>query len=289
MRRLMKMNFNLSLNQEVTINNRSSPHLICYGVTGSGKTGVILLSMLKSMSAKVQDRNSINFGKYDFSELGEVGMCADAYVIDGKAGDLTQLPLPEGHIAVTAPQAAGMLRRMTSNMQERYKRYKSGFGHDLVSYEFDGKRVRPVVIVIDELAVLLNDSSVGSEIKGYLFTLLNASRMANIYIYIGIQRPSAEIISRDTTLQLGTRILLLDTVADSNTLKMLFPMVDSELLPMSDGRRGSGLIYVEGQEYATARPVHFPNIYDLDVIQVVKNIQQEIKTDAFVDESEYWQ
>ena len=87
----MKMNFNFSISNEVTINNRTSPHLICSGVTGSGKTGVILLSMLKSMSAKVQDRSSPNFGKYDFSANGEVGMCADAYVIDGKGGDLTQI------------------------------------------------------------------------------------------------------------------------------------------------------------------------------------------------------
>ena len=284
----MKMNFNFSISNEVTINNRTSPHLICSGVTGSGTTGVILLSMLKSMSAKVQDRSSPNFGKYDFSANGEVGMCADAYVIDGKGGDLTQLPLPPDHVAITAPQAAGLLRRMVINMHERYARYKVGFGQDLVSYEFDGRRVRPVIIVIDELSVLLNDTTAGTEIKSYLSTLLNASRMANMYIYIGIQRPSAEVITRDTTLQLGTRILLLDTVADSNTLKMLFPMVDPEMLPMSDGRRGSGLIYVEGQEYATARPIHFPNVYDLDVIQVVKNIQQEIKLEAFVDESDYW-
>lgn len=272
----------------MTINNRTSPHLICSGVTGSGKTGVILLTMLKSMSAKVQDRSSPGFGQYDFSAAGEVGMCADAYVIDGKGGDLTQLPLPPDHIAITAPQAAGLLRRMVGNMHERYSRYKAGFGQDLVSYEFDGRRVRPIIIVIDELAVLLNDSTTGAEIKSYLSTLLNASRMANMYIYIGIQRPSAEVITRDTTLQLGTRILLLDTVADGNTLKMLFPMVDQEMLPMSDGRRGSGLIYVEGQEYATARPIHFPNSYDLDIIQVVKNIQREIKLDAFVNESEYW-
>lgn len=284
----MKMNFNLSFNNEVTINNRSSPHLICSGVTGSGKTGVILLTMLKSMSAKVQDRASSCFGNYDFSKNGEVGMCADAYVIDGKGGDLTQLPLPPDHIAITPPQAAGLLRRMVSNMHERYARYKAGFGQDLVSYQFDGRRVRPVIIVIDELAVLLNDTAVGTEIKSYLSTLLNASRMANIYVYIGIQRPSAEVITRDTTLQLGTRILLLDTVADSNTLKMLFPMVDQEMLPMSDGRRGSGLIYVEGQEYATARPIHFPNVYDLDVIKVVENIRREIKLNAFVDESDYW-
>lgn len=284
----MKMNFNLSLSDEVTINNRTSPHLICSGVTGSGKTGVILLSMLKSMSCKVQDRSSPCFGNYSFSAAGEVGMCADAYVIDGKGGDLTQLPLPPDHIAITPPQAAGLLRRMVGNMHERYSRYKAGFGQDLVSYEFDGRRVRPVIIVIDELAVLLNDTAVGTEIKSYLSTLLNASRMANMYIYIGIQRPSAEVITRDTTLQLGTRILLLDTVADSNTKKMLFPMVDPEMLPISDGRRGSGLIYVEGQEYATARPIHFPNSYDLDIIQVVKNIQKEIKLDAFVNESEYW-
>ena len=284
----MKMNFNLSINNEVTINNRTSPHMICSGVTGSGKTGVILLAMLKSMSAKVQDRSSPSFGDYNFSSTGEVGMCADAYIIDGKGGDLTQLPLPPDHIAITAPQAAGLLRRMVGNMHERYARYKAGFGHDLVSYEFDGKRVRPIIIVIDELAVLLNDSIAGAEIKSYLSTLLNASRMANMYVYIGIQRPSAEVITRDTTLQLGTRILLLDTVADSNTLKMLFPMVDQEMLPMSDGKRGSGLIYVEGQEYATARPIHFPNVYDLDVIRVVKKIQNEIKLDTFVNESEYW-
>lgn len=284
----MRMNFNLSLNDEVTINNRTSPHLICSGVTGSGKTGVILLAMLKSMSCKVQDRSSPCFGNYSFSAAGEIGMCADAYVIDGKGGDLTQLPLPPDHIAITSPQAAGLLRRMVSNMHERYSRYKAGFGQDLVSYEFDGRRVRPIIIVIDELAVLLNDSTTGAEIKSYLSTLLNASRMANMYIYIGIQRPSAEVITRDTTLQLGTRILLLDTVADSNTLKMLFPMVDPEMLPMSDGRRGSGLIYVEGQEYATARPIHFPNVYDLDVIKVVENIRREIKLNEFVDESEYW-
>ena len=59
------------------------------------------------------------------------------------------------------------------------------------------------------------------------------SRPSGLSVVVGIQRPSAEIFPRDSTLQFGNRFLMAPNVADLDTKRMLFPMTDVKGLPLN--------------------------------------------------------
>ncbi|MGN1272791.1 MAG: FtsK/SpoIIIE domain-containing protein [Lactobacillus sp.] len=153
---------------ECVIDWKSSPHMLVSGVTGSTKTNTLEDVLLSTMSTK---------SRLDGQSQG---MCAKVYLIDGKGADLASLKMLNP--AVTPNQAARMLRILTNNMHKRYEHFSGQFGKTVGDYLINGKRVRDVVVIIDELAVLLNDPKLRGEIQRYLFELLIAARQASIYV-----------------------------------------------------------------------------------------------------------
>lgn len=151
-----------------TVDWKSSPHMLVSGVTGSSKTNTLEDVLLSTISAK----SRLN--------AQELGMCAKTYIIDGKGSDLASLKAL--HPAVTPNQAARTLRILTKNMHMRYEHFSGDFGKTADDYDINGKHVRNVVLIIDELAVLLNNPKLRSEILRYLFELLVAARQASIYV-----------------------------------------------------------------------------------------------------------
>lgn len=164
----MKTTSKVLLAPDCIVDWKASPHMIVSGVTGSTKTNTIEDVLLSTMSAK----SRLN--------AQELGMCAKAYVIDGKGSDLASLKAL--HPAVTPNQAARTLRILTKDMHMRYEHFSGDFGKTASDYSVNGKSVRDVVLIIDELAVLLNDLKLRSEILRYLFDLLVAARQASIYV-----------------------------------------------------------------------------------------------------------
>lgn len=150
------------------INWKASPHMLVSGVTGSTKTNTLEDVLLSSMTYKSRIEGQNN------------GMGAKVYLIDGKGADLASLKIL--HPAVTPNQAARTLRILTKNMHNRYTHFSGKFGKTASDYEVNGKRVRDIIVIIDELAVLLNDPKLRSEILRYLFELLIAARQASIYV-----------------------------------------------------------------------------------------------------------
>jgi DNA segregation ATPase FtsK/SpoIIIE-like protein len=164
----MKTTSKVLLAPDCIVNWKTSPHMLVSGVTGSAKTNTLEDVLLSTMSTK----SRLN--------VQELGMCAKAYIIDGKGSDLASLtPL---HPAVTPNQAARTLRVLTQNMHKRYEHFSGEFGKTADDYDINGKHVRDVVLIIDELVVLLNDPKLRSEILRYLFDLLVAARQASIYV-----------------------------------------------------------------------------------------------------------
>lgn len=156
------------LTRNCVIDWKNSPHMLVSGVTGSAKTNTLEDVLLSTMSAKSRLGGQVQ------------GMCAKVYVIDGKGADLGSLKMLNP--AVTPNQAAKTLRLLTKNMHRRYQHYSGDFGKIASDYSMNGKRVRDVVLIIDELAVLLNDPQLKGEIQRYLFELLIAARQASIYV-----------------------------------------------------------------------------------------------------------
>lgn len=164
----MKMTSRVKLTTDCLINWRESPHMLVSGVTGSTKSNTLEDTLLRCMSTKTGLDHSL-------------GMCAKAYVIDGKGGDLATLK--SLHPAISPNQAAKMLRILDANMYERYSHFSGEFGKTAADYLDDnGRSVRQVIVVIDELSVLLNDPKTRAEIQRYLFDLLTAARQASIYV-----------------------------------------------------------------------------------------------------------
>lgn len=164
----MKTTSKVFLAPDCIVDWKKSPHMLVSGVTGSTKTNTLEDILLSSMSAKsrLDDRKT--------------GMCAKVYLIDGKGADLASLKAL--HPAVTPSQTARTLRILTKNMHLRYDHFSGEFGKTADDYKINGKSVRDVVLIIDELAVLLNDPKLKSEIQRYLFELLVAARQASIYV-----------------------------------------------------------------------------------------------------------
>lgn len=75
----MKTTSKVLLAPDCIVDWKASPHLLISGVTGSTKTNTIEDVLLSTMSAK----SRLN--------AQELGMCAKAYVIDGKGSDLASL------------------------------------------------------------------------------------------------------------------------------------------------------------------------------------------------------
>lgn len=276
----MKVISKVLLAPNCVIDWKASPHMIVSGVTGSTKTNTLEDILLSSMSAK---------SRLDSQQMG---MCAKAYLIDGKGADLASLK--SLHPAVTPNQAARVLRIITKNMHKRYNRFSGDFGKVASDYIENDKSVRNIVLIIDELAVLLNDPKIRSEILRYLFDLLVAARQASIYVspfgatlvVVGIQRPSAEILPRDTTLQFNNRLLMAPNGADNDTKRMLFPMSDAKGLPLTENVKEAALFYKNG--FIMPKPVYFPNMSTIDIPKVVKRIQKEVNSNWFIQE-DYWE
>lgn len=259
---------------------KTSPHMLVSGVTGSAKTNTledVLLSVISSKSRV---------------DIKSQGMCAKVYIIDGKGADLGSLKMLNP--AVTPNQTARMLRILTKNMHKRYEHFSGMFGKTASDYFYNGKRVRDVVVIIDELAVLLNEPKLRSEIQRYLFELLIAARQASIYVspfgairvVVGIQRPSAEILPRDITLQFNNRFLMAANGADSDTKRMLFPMSDVKGLPLTENIKGSALFYKNG--FMMPKPVYFPDMSTINIPRTIARIQGEVNPNWFVNE-DYWE
>lgn len=158
----------IKLTSNCVIDWKSSPHMLVSGVTGSTKTNTLEDVLLSTMSPKSRLNSQ------------ELGMCAKTYIIDGKGSDLASLKTL--HPAVTPNQAARTLRIITRDMHKRYAHFSGDFGKTAGDYKINGRTVRDVVLIIDELAVLLNDPKLKSEILRYLFELLIAARQASIYV-----------------------------------------------------------------------------------------------------------
>ena len=160
---LMRATSKFTLTDNCEINFKKDPHILISGKTNSGKTNVLEEILLSVMSAKK-------------------GVLAKVFLVDGKGSDLSTLKnyIP---VAITPSQAAKMLRFITTGMKKRYSRFSGNFGKVAADYQdSQGRTVQQIVLIIDELAVLLNDPRTRGEIHRYLYELLIAARQASIYV-----------------------------------------------------------------------------------------------------------
>lgn len=236
---------------------KGSGGILLTGRTGSGKTNLatyLMLAVCKQLKA-------------------------DLYIIDPKRADLYALKdyLKDGdkQVASESNQIARMLRELNQEMDQRYEQMGNShdsntpWGADYTYYGF-----KPNLLVVDEVAAMLNDGMTAKEKKEIISGLQQLAlkgRQAGFFTLIIAQRLSAETMSRDITLQFGTRIVM--GRADNESYRMAFPMTESiSDLPQVPKGPGYGLIYVDGQSSIRPTPIAAPDMSNVNVADVIERL-----------------
>ena len=180
------------------------PHLLVGGSTNSGKS-VCLNVIISSILYRATPRE-VKF-----------------VMIDPKR---VELSLYDGIPHLLAPvikdvkQAAGILRSLLKEMEERYDRFArlgtrniEGFNNRVPPSE----RLPFIVLVLDELADLMMQQ--GAEVETSICRLAQLARATGIHLVIATQRPSVDVITGTIKANISSRIAFaVATQVDSRTI-----------------------------------------------------------------------
>jgi len=153
------------------------PHLLVAGTTGSGKT-VCLNSIILSM-----------LFKYSPQQLKFL-------MVDPKMVELSQYnPIPHALCpAVTDPKkVTAALSWVVSEMEARYSRLAEAGSRNIADYLSKGKDMYYIVVVIDELADLMQICP--KDVESAITRLAQLSRAVGIHLVLATQRPSVDVIT----------------------------------------------------------------------------------------------
>lgn len=235
------------------------------GRSGSGKTNLLSYLMLSALS----------------------DLKCELFIIDPKRADMYALKsfIKDGdtHVASEINQIAKLLRTLVDDMNSRYEQMSSLRKSDsLWGASYDHYNLRPKLLVLDEAAAMFAeaDTKQKKELLGYLQQLVLKGRQAGFFTIMTSQRLSADTVSRDITLQFGTRIIM--GQADTESYRMAFPMVDHVTdLPRIPNEPGYGLIFVDNQSSSNPTPFVAPDMSNVNVAKVIARLTNQIDTSKF--------
>lgn len=199
----------LAIGSGVTLSMKSEPHLLVSGITGSGKT-----YLLESLIAQ------------GVMKGGKVFVC------DPKYSDLADFSKLIGvkSVGQSPSQIAGVLRKATEAMEDRYKAI-SKTPHSLGASALD-LGYKPAIIVVDEYSALMGaaDSKTKQEIEKYVHQIVLKGRQAGVFLLVATQRASVEGgIDSNSRYNFSSKIIL--GRSDATTLAMLFGSQEGNSLP----------------------------------------------------------
>lgn len=204
----------------------SQPHGLITGITGSGKSYAI----------------------YYFIRVFE-SLGADISVIDPKSSEILMYAERKGfNNGSSIGRAIQILRETKEGMEKRASKMKETYR--VGDYREFG--YKPCVIFIDEMAGLMTiaDKKEKEEINSYLKSLILLGRQIGYYVFIGLQRPDASIISGDIRDQLGLRLALGKMSADG--YRMMF---DKSLsIGSVSEEKGAGFLMLKSDLYQMLMP-----------------------------------
>ncbi|MBO7253814.1 MAG: DNA translocase FtsK [Clostridia bacterium] len=183
------------------------PHLLIAGATGMGKSvclNCLIISLIYRASPKDVRLILIDPKKVEFSHYS----------------DIPHLLAP---VVTNINKCAATLSWAVSTMEERYDIFESLSLRNLEEYHAytadnpEAKKLPYIVIVIDELADLM--MQVGAEVENYICRLAQKARAAGIYLILGTQRPSVDVITGLIKANIPSRIsLAVTSQVDSRTI-----------------------------------------------------------------------
>jgi S-DNA-T family DNA segregation ATPase FtsK/SpoIIIE len=191
----------------------SSPHVLCAGSTGAGKS-VLLASIISGLAC--------------FKSKQELKMM----LVDTKQLDLTLFEkLPHVvEVADNVEKTHELLNRLMAIVRQRTEKMK-GIARNVAEYNrITGAALPYYVVIIDELAdVIIEDAAYAKarvepianypRISSRLQGLVQISRASGVHVICATQRPSVKIVTGDIKANFATRIALrLPTGVDSRTI-----------------------------------------------------------------------
>ncbi|HBR14771.1 MAG TPA: cell division protein FtsK [Candidatus Omnitrophica bacterium] len=153
------------------------PHLLIAGTTGSGKTvcvnGIITSMLFNATPEEVKfvmvDPKMVELAQYN---------------------DIPHLLCP----TVTDTQkAAGVLNWVVSEMENRYRKLSKEGVRNIKGYNARGHKMPYIVVIIDELADLMQVSA--KTVESSITRLAQLSRAVGIHLILATQRPSVDVIT----------------------------------------------------------------------------------------------
>ena len=180
----------------------SMPHLLIAGATGSGKS-VCINSIIASFLYR--------FTPHQIKLL----------LIDPKKVELVNfkgLPHLFTPVVTDSKKAAGTLKLIVEEMENRYDLFAETGNRDIYSYNNEAEDPLPfIVVIIDELSDLMMVAA--SEVEDSICRLAQMSRAAGIHLVIATQRPSVDVITGLIKANIPSRIAFaVSSNTDSRTI-----------------------------------------------------------------------
>ncbi|HLF17350.1 MAG TPA: DNA translocase FtsK [Candidatus Omnitrophota bacterium] len=153
------------------------PHLLIAGTTGSGKTvcvnGLIMSLLMSAAPDEVKlvivDPKMVEMAQYN---------------------DIPHLLCPT---VTDTKRASAVLNWVVGEMENRYKKLSNAGTRNISSYNEKGHRMPYIIVLIDELADLMQVAAKG--VESAITRLAQLSRAVGIHLILATQRPSVNVIT----------------------------------------------------------------------------------------------
>ncbi|MEP6985916.1 MAG: DNA translocase FtsK, partial [Chloroflexota bacterium] len=158
----------------------SMPHLLIAGTTGSGKS-VCVNAIITSLIA-MNPPDKVKF-----------------IMVDPKRVELTGyngIPHLVAPVVVELERIVGVLKWVTREMDERYKKFSLAGARNIEDYnkhQGDGESLPYIVVIIDELADLMMLAP--DETERVITRIAALARATGIHLVIATQRPSVDVVT----------------------------------------------------------------------------------------------
>jgi len=222
----------------IVVDLSEMPHLLVAGTTGSGKTvclNSLIISILFSASP-----SEVKFIMIDPKMVELVPY-----------NDLPHLLCP---VVTDAKKATPALNWLVMEMESRYKQFNKESVRNIKGYNAKGLLMPYIVVVVDELADLMQVSA--KTVEGAIARLAQLARAAGIHLILATQRPSVDVITGVIKANFSSRISFkvaskVDsrTVLDTNGAETLLGKGDFLFMKTGDPKPTRGqCCYVSDEE-----------------------------------------
>lgn len=226
-----------SVLKQIKFNLNRTPHVLAAGETGSGKS-VILRCCLWQM----------------------ILQNAKVYMIDFKGGVEFGLDYEQyGEVITDRKKAVSILEMLVNENEARLALFRQLRVKNLPEYnDKTGKNLSRIGVFCDEIAEMLDKKGVSKEdkpiyerIEGLISTLARLSRATGINLFMGVQRPDANILTGQIKNNIPVRIC--GRFADKSASEIVLNSTAAINLPDIKGR----FLYLMGNELMEFQAYYF--------------------------------